>query len=429
MNGDELHDLIRQLRVELEWAVRTGIQPPPPPAPPPLHAERAASDDGTPPRGAMTGEGPHRGSDEPPPIGELRDPRRGADEPPPIGELRPPRRGPDGPPGGGSNGSGREPDGPPRHGPRGSDGPPGGGSSGSGRGSDGPPHGAPSPIGEPRGNSPGAGRSAGRPAPRPGANPHRPWEAYLPEDEAAGPRRGGPRRSEAPPRPSPGLGSNHADRSAGQTESPPPQTSPESVEPDLQERLLQAGALDEVHAILGPCVRCKLHRLGRKKIVFGVGPSNAEIMFVGEGPGADEDRIGEPFVGAAGQLLNRIIEAGMGMQRSDVYIANIVKCRPPRNRNPEPDEVERCEPFLKAQIRVIQPRVLVTLGKYAAQTLLRESTPITRLRGRWKEYEGIPVMPTFHPAYLLRNPAEKRPVWEDIQNVLKFLGRPVPGRG
>ena len=152
-------------------------------------------------------------------------------------------------------------------------------------------------------------------------------------------------------------------------------------------------------------------------------------MFVGEGPGGDEDRIGEPFVGAAGQLLTRIIEGGMGLRRADVYIANIVKCRPPRNRNPEPDEVESCEPFLKAQIRVIRPRVLIALGKYAAQTLLRDSTPITRLRGRWREYEGIPLMPTFHPAYLLRNPAEKRPVWEDIQSVLKFLGRSVPGRG
>ena len=180
---------------------------------------------------------------------------------------------------------------------------------------------------------------------------------------------------------------------------------------------------------MGPCVRCKLHRLGRKKIVFGVGPPTADVMFVGEGPGGDEDRIGEPFVGAAGQLLTRIIEAGMGMPRSDVYIANIVKCRPPRNRNPEPDEVETCERFLKAQIRVIRPRVLVALGKYAAQTLLRESTPITRLRGRWREYEGIALMPTFHPAYLLRNPAEKRPVWEDIQSVLKFLGRPLPSRG
>lgn len=151
-------------------------------------------------------------------------------------------------------------------------------------------------------------------------------------------------------------------------------------------------------------------------------------MFVGEGPGADEDRVGEPFVGKAGQLLTRIIEAGMGMKRAEVYIANIVKCRPPGNRNPEPDEVEQCEPFLKAQIRVIRPRVLIALGKYAAQTLLRDSTPITRLRGRWREYEGIPLMPTFHPAYLLRNPAEKRPVWEDIQNVLKFLGLPIPGR-
>lgn len=149
-------------------------------------------------------------------------------------------------------------------------------------------------------------------------------------------------------------------------------------------------------------------------------------MFVGEGPGADEDRKGEPFVGKAGQLLTRIIQNGMQLRREDVYIANIVKCRPPRNRNPEPEEVEACEPFLKAQIRIIQPKVLVALGKYAAQTLLQTSTPITRLRGRWREYDGIPLMPTYHPAYLLRNPAEKRPVWEDIQEVMQRVGLPVP---
>jgi DNA polymerase len=152
-------------------------------------------------------------------------------------------------------------------------------------------------------------------------------------------------------------------------------------------------------------------------------------MFVGEGPGADEDRQGEPFVGKAGQLLTRIIEAGMGMKRSEVYIANTVKCRPPQNRDPEPDEIEACEPFLAAQIASIQPKVIVTLGRHASLTLLKTTIPITRLRGRWNAYDGIPVMPTYHPAYLLRNPAEKRFVWEDIQEVLKKLGRPVPTRG
>lgn len=194
------------------------------------------------------------------------------------------------------------------------------------------------------------------------------------------------------------------------------------------EALRAARTLPTVREVLGDCTRCKLHG-GRRQIVFGVGNEHAEIMFVGEGPGADEDRQGEPFVGKAGQLLTRIIENGMGMARSDVYIANIVKCRPPNNRDPEPDEVEACEPFLAAQIRVIEPKVIITLGKYASQTLLRTSTPITRLRGTWSEYLGIPVMPTYHPAYLLRNPSEKRPVWQDIQEVLKWLGRPVPRRG
>jgi DNA polymerase len=152
-------------------------------------------------------------------------------------------------------------------------------------------------------------------------------------------------------------------------------------------------------------------------------------MFVGEGPGADEDRQGEPFVGKAGQLLTRIIEAGMGMKRSEVYIANTVKCRPPQNRDPEADEIEACEPFLAAQIASIRPKVIVTLGRHASLTLLKTTTPITRLRGRWNAYAGIPVMPTYHPAYLLRNPAEKRFVWEDIQEVLKRLGRPIPKRG
>jgi DNA polymerase len=174
---------------------------------------------------------------------------------------------------------------------------------------------------------------------------------------------------------------------------------------------------------LGECTRCKLGA-GRTKLVFGVGNPSAELMFVGEGPGEDEDRQGEPFVGRAGQLLTKMIEA-MGYRREDVYIANVVKCRPPGNRNPEPDEIEACEPFLRAQIDAIRPRVVVALGKFAAQTLLREAAPISRLRGRWFEYEGVRLMPTFHPAYLLRSPNEKGKAWEDLQHVMKELGKPT----
>jgi DNA polymerase len=162
--------------------------------------------------------------------------------------------------------------------------------------------------------------------------------------------------------------------------------------------------------------------------VFGVGNPSAELMFVGEGPGADEDVQGEPFVGRAGQLLTKMIEA-MGFARSQVYIANVVKCRPPGNRDPEPDEIEACEPFLKAQIAAIRPRVIVALGRFAVQTLLRDTTPISRQRGRWREYEGVKLMPTFHPAYLLRNPAEKKPAWDDLQLVMKEFGKAPPGRG
>jgi len=183
-------------------------------------------------------------------------------------------------------------------------------------------------------------------------------------------------------------------------------------------------ALLAVRADLGECRRCKL-AAGRTTLVFGVGNPAAELMFVGEGPGADEDREGEPFVGKAGQLLTRMIVA-MGFRRDEVYIANVVKCRPPGNRNPEPDEIEACEPFLRGQIAAIRPKVIVALGKFAAQTLLRDTTPITRLRGRWMTYEGVKLMPTFHPAYLLRSPDEKGKAWEDLQAVMRELGR-TPG--
>jgi uracil-DNA glycosylase family 4 len=186
--------------------------------------------------------------------------------------------------------------------------------------------------------------------------------------------------------------------------------------------------LDELREFIGDCQRCKLAP-GRTNLVFGVGNPNAELMFVGEGPGADEDARGEPFVGRAGQLLTDIIERGMGMARSDVYICNVVKCRPPGNRNPEPDEVAACEPFLMRQIELVRPEVIVGLGTFAVQALLRVKTPISKLRGTWHEFNSIKLMPTFHPAYLLRNPGDKRLVWADIQEVMKFLGRPIPRRG
>jgi len=180
-------------------------------------------------------------------------------------------------------------------------------------------------------------------------------------------------------------------------------------------------SLDDIKTEIGPlCMRCKLCNLGRSQTVFGVGNAKARLMFVGEAPGEDEDRKGEPFVGRAGQLLTKIIEA-IGMTRDQVYIANVIKCRPPGNRNPEPDEVASCEPFLFRQIDVIQPKVIVPLGKFAAQSLLQTMDPITRLRGRQFEYRGAVLIPTFHPAYLLRNPSAKREVWEDMKKVRAIL--------
>lgn len=182
-----------------------------------------------------------------------------------------------------------------------------------------------------------------------------------------------------------------------------------------------AEALELIRTEIGPaCSRCKLHTLGRSQVVFGVGNPHARLMFVGEAPGADEDEQGVPFVGRAGQLLTKIIEA-IELTRDDVYIANVIKCRPPQNRNPEPDEVEQCEPFLFQQIDAIKPKVIVALGKFGAQTLLRTQDPISRLRGRVFEYRGAKLIPTFHPAYLLRNPPAKRDVWEDMKLVRQLL--------
>ena len=194
------------------------------------------------------------------------------------------------------------------------------------------------------------------------------------------------------------------------------------VAPDAPGAPLKTFQLPEIRADLGDCRRCKLHA-GRTQIVFGVGHPEARLMFVGEGPGADEDEQGVPFVGRAGQLLTQIIKA-MGLSRDDVYVANVVKCRPPGNRNPEPDEIEACSPFLKAQIASIAPVVIVALGKFAAQTLLQTETPISRLRGQFHNLDGVEVMPTFHPSYLLRNPSAKREVWDDMKLVMKRLNEP-----
>jgi DNA polymerase len=167
------------------------------------------------------------------------------------------------------------------------------------------------------------------------------------------------------------------------------------------------------------CQLCQLAKT-RHNLVFGDGNPNAQIVFVGEAPGADEDEQGLPFVGRAGQLLTKIIEA-MGIKRKEVYICNILKCRPPGNRNPLPGEISLCEQFLKKQLQAISPKVICALGTFAAQTLLKTNVPITLLRGRFHSYEGIKLMPTYHPAYLLRNPSAKKPVWEDVQMIMKEI--------
>jgi DNA polymerase len=178
-------------------------------------------------------------------------------------------------------------------------------------------------------------------------------------------------------------------------------------------------SLATIREDLGDCKRCKLHET-RTNIVFGVGSAEAPLMFVGEAPGADEDRVGEPFVGKAGQLLDKMIGA-MGWTRETVHIANTLKCRPPGNRDPQPDETEACQGFLRRQILSIEPHVIVTLGRPAAHLLLDTKAPIGKLRGRWQEYEGIKVMPTFHPAYLLRDASKKREAWADLKQVMREL--------
>ncbi|MFQ5693757.1 MAG: uracil-DNA glycosylase family protein [Nitrospinota bacterium] len=184
-------------------------------------------------------------------------------------------------------------------------------------------------------------------------------------------------------------------------------------------------SLEEIRADLGDCRRCRLCD-GRKSIVFGVGSPDADLVIVGEAPGRDEDIQGEPFVGRAGQLLTRML-AAIGLRREDVYICNVIKCRPPENRNPQPDEVAACEPFLIRQLKSLRPKVILAMGKFASQTLLNTEERISALRGNFREYQGVPVMPTYHPAYLLRNQSQKRAVWEDLQKVHKALGLgPLP---
>jgi len=185
------------------------------------------------------------------------------------------------------------------------------------------------------------------------------------------------------------------------------------------EALTLAPTLEEIREELGDCKRCKLHRT-RRTIVFGEGNKKAKLMFIGEGPGYDEDVQGRPFVGKAGQLLTKIIQS-IHFERGEVYIANIIKCRPPQNRNPEPDEIGSCSPFLIKQIQAIQPKIICALGTFAAQTLLQTDAKITSLRGRTFDLEGIKVLPTYHPAFLLRNPDKKREVWEDMKQIAEWL--------
>ncbi len=191
------------------------------------------------------------------------------------------------------------------------------------------------------------------------------------------------------------------------------------LEDAVEGRSSDPRTLDDVRRELGDCKRCPLHRT-RRNLVFGEGSPSARLVFIGEAPGEEEDLQGRPFVGRAGQLLTKIIGA-MGLKRPDVYICNILKCRPPQNRNPRQEEMETCEPFLRMQIEAIRPRVICALGTFAARRILQTDAPITALRGRFHDCRGIPVMPTYHPAYLLRNPDAKKQVWEDVQMIMKML--------
>ena len=195
--------------------------------------------------------------------------------------------------------------------------------------------------------------------------------------------------------------------------------------PSLFEERIEGDSLERIRDDIGPnCTRCKLHK-ARTKIVFGVGNPKAELVFVGEGPGRDEDAQGEPFVGRAGKLLTQMIEA-MGLRRQDVYICNVVKCRPPENRLPEKDEIATCSPYLLRQLGAIEPKVICCLGSCSAQTMLQTTEGISRFRGQWFDFRGSKLIATYHPAYLLRNPAAKGEVWKDLQKVMAVLGLQLP---
>lgn len=191
---------------------------------------------------------------------------------------------------------------------------------------------------------------------------------------------------------------------------------PDSAQPTLPPEPASTLSLAEIRQAMGDCRRCKLWKT-RTQLVFGTGNLKARLMFIGEAPGAEEDQQGEPFVGAAGQLLNRLL-ARLGLSREEVYITNIVKCRPPNNRNPDAEEIATCRPFLVQQIQAIHPQVIVTLGAVATHALLESKAPLNRLRGHWQIWQGFPVMPTFHPSYLLRVPQDRIKTWEDMQQVL-----------
>ncbi len=206
----------------------------------------------------------------------------------------------------------------------------------------------------------------------------------------------------------------------------PPRLSPQAIA-YLEGGPIQAASLEDLREDIGDCRRCRLYQ-GRTNLVFGEGTPKARLVFVGEGPGREEDLEGRPFIGEAGRLLTKIIKA-MGLTRESVYICNVVKCRPPNNRDPEADEIESCLPFLRRQLSLIQPDVICTLGRVAAQSLLGKEFRITRERGKWHSFIDIPLMPTYHPAYLLRNPTAKREVWEDIQEIMRHLGLEVKKDG
>ncbi len=264
--------------------------------------------------------------------------------------------------------------------------------------------------------------------PRGTALPRSPTDAPMPAAGPAGPAGDAPaadtRSPEPPPEPRDRPAVHGAER-AVPAAAVPERTATRSVEaePEPGAEAEPAAVLDALRAQALTCTRCRLHE-GRTRVVFGEGNPRAEVMFVGEGPGANEDRTGRPFVGDAGALLTRILNGGMGLRRADVYIANVVKCRPPGNRTPSPDEAGACLPFLQRQVEIVRPRVLVCLGRTAAHHLLGRDEPVGRLRGQALEHLGIPVVVTWHPAYLLREESRKRETWEDIMRVNRMLGRP-----